>query len=220
LLRYLRWPFLLALLIGLLLPLCYADEYRWVAVPGLVLGCWILLASVRAGVGRLRTGAYASGGFWGMLIAHAGVAVFVIGVTVVSIYEREDDVRLVVGESQKLGAYDLELMSLGRLQGENYTAIAGQVQVRQHGATVAMMQPEKRFYQTQPNNPMTEAGINATLAGDWYVSLGEGLGDGSWSARIQYKPLVRFIWGGALLMALGGAIAAADRRYRRRRQVG
>lgn len=215
----LRWPLLLALVLGFLCPLWFAGDYQWVAVPGLILGLWILLASIHTGVYRLRTGSYGSGGFWGMLTAHTGVAVLVIGVTVVSVYEQEKNVRMVIGESQKMAGYDIELLSISPLQGENYTAIAGLVRVWQGDTIVALMQPEKRIYLMQPNNPMTEAGIDAGLGGDWYVSLGESLGDGAWSARIQYKPLVRFIWGGAVLMALGGIIAIADRRYRRRKRT-
>ena len=151
-----------------------------------------------------------------MILAHTGIAVFVAGVTIVSAYDMEKDVRLAPGERSMLGAYDFELVAIGPTTGDNYEATTGQVRIWQDDKVIAEVQPEKRFYQTQPDNPMTEAGIAVGWAGDWYVSLGEPLGDGTWSARLQYKPFIRFIWGGALLMALGGFVAAADRRYRRR----
>ncbi len=208
-------PFLLALVTGVGLPLL-CDQYQWTAVPGLILSCWILFATLRAGYERLSRGFGGSGGFWGMIVAHTGIAVFVAGVTIVSVYEQEKDVRLIVGERQQMGKYDFELLSIGPVEGENYSATRALIRVWQEQGIVAVLQPEKRIYQTHPDRPMTEAGITAGLTGDWYASLGEPLGDGSWSAKLQRKPFIRFIWGGALLMALGGIIAAADRRYFRR----
>lgn len=134
-----------------------------------------------------------------------------------SVYSQEKDVRLAIGEPQLLGSHIFELEHIGSEEGGNYRAIVGQVRVRKGDATVALLRPEKRTYHASPDNTMTEAGIAVGWSGDWYVSLGEPLGDGAWSARLQFKSFVRFIWGGALLIALGAAIAAADRRYRRRR---
>ena len=209
-------PLLLALAAGICWPLWLGDEYRWTAAAGLTLSAWILLATARAAIDRRRGGG--GGGFWGMIIAHAGVGVFVAGVTIVSAYEQEKDVRLAIGESQQLGTNIFALLDIRASQGANYDATVGQVVVFRDGEEVAMLYPEKRRYYAQPESPMTEAGIAVDWGGDWYVSLGEPLGDGAWSARLQYKPFVRWIWGGALLMALGGAVALADRRYRRYRR--
>jgi cytochrome c-type biogenesis protein CcmF len=205
----------------LALPFAFDDDYRWTAAGGFMLAAWILFATLRAAADRIFAGGgRGSRGFWGMIIAHSGVAVFVAGVCAVSVYQLEKDVRLAAGEGAQLGAYQFALTAIGEEQGENYRAIVGDVRVWRDGEQIARLRPEKRTYFAQPENQMTEAGIAAGLGGDWYVSLGEPLGDGAWSARLQYKPWVRFIWGGAILMALGGIAAMADRRYRRRRQAG
>ena len=212
----LKRPLFVAPLLGALLPLLADGAYQWTAVPGLTLACWIFLGTAVAAAERLKFWTGSSGAVWGMLLAHAGMAVFIAGVTLVSVYEKEKDVRLAVGEEQTLGGYVFHLQKIYEEAGENYAAVVADLQVTQNGKPVAMLHPEKRRYTAQPENAMTEAGIAAGWSGDLYASLGEPLGGGMWSARLQIKPFVRWIWGGALLMALGGLVAAADRRYRRR----
>lgn len=211
-----------AVLAGLALPLT-APSYSWAAALGLMLACWVLFGMLQQALERLRAGAQtrrATGGFWGMVIAHSGIAVFVAGVTLVNVYELERDVRLAIGEDHEMGGMVFSLIQLSKQEGENYTATVGVVNVTQDDELIAVLHPEKRSYFAQPDNVMTEAGISAKLTGDIYVSLGDPLGDGAWSARLQHKPFIRFIWGGAILMALGGLLAAADRRYRRRKAAG
>jgi len=152
----------------------------------------------------------------GMAVAHLGVAVFVAGVTVVSSIDNERDVRLGEGESVEVAGYAWHLDTVQSVTGPNYEAQQATVTVRDGGEKVTTLYPEKRRYPVQ-RNPTTEAGIDAGLFADLYVALGTAYDDGDWSVRVQSKPLVRWIWLGALIMALGGMIAAADPRYRQRR---
>ena len=211
----LRPALIAALLTAFLLPLLASGDYQWTAVPGLTLACWILFGTLTTAIMRYKNIGRANGGFWGMIIAHSGIAIFVAGITLVGVYENEKDVRLMVGEPQTIGAHVFELQRLYESPGENYDAIAAEIHVRQNQREVAILHPQKRRYFSNPENAMTEAGIAAKLNGDLYASLGEPLGDGTWSARLQIKPFIRLIWGGAILMALGGLCAAVDRRYRR-----
>jgi cytochrome c-type biogenesis protein CcmF len=152
--------------------------------------------------------------YFGMLLAHIGVGIFVIGVSVAITYEQHEDVRLNVGESQQLGPYRFMFTDLEELQGPNYEAQRATIDIYKGERQVARLFPEKRTYGSG-GNPMTEAGIDAGLFRDLYVSLGEPVGDKAWLMRVHYKPFIRWVWLGALLMALGGVISALDRRYRR-----
>ncbi len=204
-------PALAAAGLAAAMPLLAEGEYKWGAAAGLALSFWVLfgtLSAVRSAAGKR------GGGFWGMVTAHAGVAVFIAGVTLTTVYGRELDARLAAGEPQTLGGRRFTLEKIYETRGANYDATAAVVRVSKNGREIAVLRPEKRRYFSNPDNPMSEAGIAAMLDGDLYASLGEPLGDGAWSARLQIKPFIRLIWGGALLMALGGILAAADRRYR------
>ena len=206
--------FAFAIVAGMLSPLLADGEYQWTAAPGLILAYWIVGGALLAawdGMPMRRK----SGGFWGMIVAHSGVAVFVAGVTLVNVYETEKDARMEPGALQQAGGYVFELQKIYEREGANYSAVVADLFVYKDGEEVATLHPEKRRYFSNPDSPMTEAGIAVRATGDIYASLGEPLGGGAWSARLQVKPFVRFIWGGAMLMALGGMIAAADRRYRR-----
>lgn len=152
----------------------------------------------------------------GMMVAHLGVAVFVVGVTMVNTHEVERDVRLATGEATMIEGYSFTLRGLRRVEGPNYSAIQGWVEVVHEGRRTLHLLPEKRIYRAQPDNPMTEAAISSGFARDLYVSLGEPLPDGAWTVRVYLKPFVSWIWIGCLIMALGGVFAVTDQRYRRR----
>jgi cytochrome c-type biogenesis protein CcmF len=152
-----------------------------------------------------------------MLLAHCGVGVFVVGVTLVNGYQSERDVHLVLGGQTELGGYTFRLARVDDVQGPNYAAARATVEVTRAGRPVAVLEPEKRFYSVQKQT-MTEAAINSGLFGDIYVALGEQVADGAWTVRLHLKPFVDWIWGGCVLMALGGLIAVCDRRYRRSRR--
>ncbi|GMR20189.1 MAG: heme lyase CcmF/NrfE family subunit [Gammaproteobacteria bacterium] len=151
--------------------------------------------------------------FWGMTVAHIGIGVFVIGVTLTSHYSVEKDVRMAPGEAFEIGPYTFKFVDSTSEPGPNYEARRVRIQVLQNDEHIAMLTPEKRIYRVQ-KNPMTEAAIDAGLLRDLYVALGEPLGQNAWSVRLYYKPYIRWIWLGSLIMAAGGVLAASDRRYR------
>ena len=149
----------------------------------------------------------------GMMVAHLGVAAFIIGVTMVRTYEVERDVTMQVGDTTEIAGYTFTFRGVREVQGPNYEAARGTIEVTQGDRPVVTMQPEKRVYRVQ-TNPMTEAAIHSRLSGDLYVSLGTPDDKGAWVVRVYYKPFVTWIWGGCVIMALGGLLAASDRRYR------
>jgi len=148
-----------------------------------------------------------------MVLAHFGVALFIIGTTIVSNHSVEKDLRMSLGESAEIGGHRFVFQGVTRLTGPNYTANRGKFQVFKGDEEVVVLEPEKRTYMAQAM-PMTEAAIDWGLTRDLYVSLGENLGDGAWSVRLYYKPFMCWVWLGGLAMAFGGMLAVSDRRYR------
>jgi len=216
-----KWAFAVSVASALLLPLTMGKWSPMISF-GLLLAFWILTTAVVNL--RLRLAAV-SGDLWsrlssqprsyyGMLLAHCGVAVFIIGVTLVKGYETERDVRMAIGDTVTVGGYTFRFEGVENIKGPNYRAARGNVTVLQGERTLRVMHPEKRIYNAQ-NTPMTEAAISTGLFGDLYVSLGEPVSDGAWSVRVYRKPFVTWIWGGCIIMALGGFLALSDRRYRR-----
>ncbi|MGH8649075.1 MAG: cytochrome c-type biogenesis CcmF C-terminal domain-containing protein, partial [Burkholderiales bacterium] len=151
--------------------------------------------------------------YYGMLLAHVGVAVFVIGVTLVKGYEMEKDVRMAPGDTVELGGHVFRFEGVGDAKGPNYLAARATLSVMREGRAVATLHPERRVYRVQ-ESPMTESAIDYGLFRHLYVALSEPVGADAWIVRVHYKPLVAWIWAGCLLMALGGLLAASDRRYR------
>ncbi len=155
----------------------------------------------------------------GMMVAHLGVAVFIFGVTIVKTHEVERDVKMKPGDATSIGNLRFTLQEFKEVQGPNYRAVRGIMDVTDSARgdrLVARMEPEKRIYRVQ-TMPMTEAAIRTGLVKDLYVSLGEPVEGGAWIVRLYVKPFVDWIWGGCVLMALGGLLAATDRRYRQRK---
>ena len=210
--RRLRWAAIAALVLALFAPLAFG---RWGALTsfGLLLGFWIIAGSLTTLALRLKSGSRPTSSFAGMLLAHAGIGVFILAVTLVKSYESERDLRMAPGESVTLGGYTFRFDGVRERQGPNYRAARGAVQVSRDGAPVTSLYPEKRVYLVQ-QNPMTEAAIDYGAARHVYVSLGEAVGGGAWTVRIHVKPFVGWIWGGCIMMALGGLLALSDRRYR------
>ena len=191
------------------------------ALRGVMLG--IVLVALAQGI--LCGIAFAVAGirqpaFWGMLVAHIGVGVFIIGVAGVNTLETEADEALAPGQSMSLGGYEFRLQELREVPGPNYQAVQAKVEVSRDGRFHSMLLPEKRAYSGAMGTTQTEAAIETRLTGDVYVALGERLPDGRWTMLVWIKPFVDWIWGGCVLMALGGFIAMADRRYRRQRAHG
>ena len=189
------------------------------ALFALACGALTLLAALWSRVRRIRRRQGLPRGWLGMTIAHAGLGVFALGVGLVSTADIERDIALAPGESVTLAGFEWRLLELDVVDGPNYRADRGTLQVRREGELLATLYPEKRLYHSQPNNPMTESAVDVGFLRDLYVSLGEPLGAQRWSLRVYYKPFIRWVWGGSVLMALGGLLALTDRRYYSRRRV-
>ena len=193
---------------------------HWRSLPAAavtVLGCWAIASSAQELLRRIRRPAdfgRISGSIWGMSLAHSGLGVFAIGVASVSAFSIERDIRLAPGEQTEMAGYVFRFDGVQRAAGPNYDADRGIVQVLRGDRLIAELQPEKRLYRVQ-QNVMTDAAVDHTPLRDLYASLGEPLGDGAWSLRLYYKPMMRLVWLGGLIMALGGVLAVFDRRYRR-----
>jgi len=189
-------------------------EIRFMAIVGLALALWVMGSSLIIPFVRLRAHQPIPGAVLGMVLAHFGMGLVTLGITGVQSFKVEEDVALAVGESATIAGYEFRLTTLREVRGPNFTGVEADVVVSSDGEAITTLHPQKRLYNSG-GNPMTEAGIEVGVARDLFAALGEELGQGRWSLRIQYKPLIRYIWLGALLIALGGGIAALDRRYRR-----
>ena len=200
-----------AVLAGVSIPLIMG-QFTWLAGIGFLLAFWVIASGCLQIIRQAKTGK-PTRSFMGMQVAHLGIAVFVIGVTMVGAYQEEKDVRMLAGETVQVGGYQIQLQDVKQVPGPNYTAMRGTFLLSKNGANEAILYPEKRSYFSS-TMPMTEAAIDVGLTRDIYVSLGEELGDQSWAVRVYYKPFVDWIWGGCLLMALGGVLAISDKRYR------
>ncbi|MCP1315068.1 heme lyase CcmF/NrfE family subunit [Halomonas sp. 707D7] len=211
-----------ALVIGVLAPLLYAGQWNlWVSL-GLVAALWIVLPLVRDVIDKCRhAGSLGRGlarltpAYWGMVLGHLGLAVTLVGVTVVSNYNVERNVRMAPDVTVEVAGYQFTMRELTSRRGPNFLADTSLIEVRRgdDGRTF-MMHPEKRLY-LATGMPMTQVALRPGLFRDLYVAMGEDLDDGSYAMRIQYKPFVRWLWLGALLMALGAILAVIDKRYRR-----
>jgi len=210
--------FVVALAGGILVPILAYDSFHVMTAVGLTAGFWVILSSLYEPIQRLRKNYALSGSVLGMTIAHIGVGLFTIGVTVTESYRIEKDISLKPGESISIKDYEFTFNSSRRVDGPNYDAIEGEVAITEGDKLIATLHPQKRVYRVQ-RSPMTEAGIEAGWNRDLFVAMGEDLGQGSWSMRLQYKPMVRFIWLGALVMAIGGLVSVTDRRYRARKRA-
>jgi cytochrome c-type biogenesis protein CcmF len=191
---------------------------------GVFMGIWVISTTLILLINRIKARQAATPSlvenikgiplaFYGMLLAHLGIGVFILGVTLVKGYESEQDLRMEVNDVAKVGALSFKFEGAKEIAGPNYTASQGKFVVTRNDKNVAVLHPEKRFYPVQ-GSVMTEADIEAGVFRDLYVSLGEPLENGAWSVRIYIKPFVQWIWAGCILMALGGILALMDRRYR------
>jgi cytochrome c-type biogenesis protein CcmF len=211
--RRLRWPMLAAIPAALVLSMLLGG-WHVLTTLGLLICGWIGLTSLGQLMQLVRERRRPSLSTVGMLLAHFGLAAFIFGVTAVKGFESTEELRMAVGDTARLSSYQFRLAALTDTQGPNYISVRADFEVTQNGKTWHLY-PEKRVYRVQ-QMPMTESAIDSNLARDIYVALGEHLADNAWGVRIQVKPFVVWIWLGCLLMAFGGAFAAADRRYRSR----
>ena len=182
----------------------------------MALAAWVVVGLLVQIVARVQKPGRIPLSFWGMHLAHLGIAVVVVGITMVKGYEVERDVRMGITDTVSIENYTFELVGVSEVNGPNYKAIRGEVNVTKDGKPLEVLYPEKRKYFSSAM-PMTEASIDSGLFRDLYVSLGEPIqGDKpQWSVRVFYKPFVSWLWYGAILMVLGGLLAVSDRRYRK-----
>ena len=226
-------PFLISLSAALILPLFLAESISWAtysitAVITLGASFWVVTMSLEdlwqkldrgssTASSRLKNLTKLPGSYWGMQVAHIGIAVCALGVGLSSVYDVQKDVRMVPGDRVEVAGYEFTFDSLDFVQGPNYGASRGQISAYKNDRLVAVLHPEKRKYEAR-NQVMTEAALDAGLTRDLYVSLGEPLKGDAWAIRLHVKPFVRCIWLGGLMIGLGGLLSVMDKRYRRRRK--
>jgi cytochrome c-type biogenesis protein CcmF len=217
----LRWAFVVSLISAVALPFVFG-QWKVLVSLGLLLAVWIvatilvnLWERTHATSGQLTTLQKLrtqTRSYYGMQLAHLGVAVFIVGVTIVTGYQSEQDIKMDIGSTVTSGGHEFKFNGVSEVVGPNYRAARAEIIVSRNGNEVERMYPEKRNY-TASGNVMTETAIDTGLFRDLYVSLGEPVGGRAWTVRLYYKPFVVWIWGGALLMACGGGLALSDRRY-------
>ena len=208
----LKWALAVSAVTAVLLPLAFG-AWSARAALGLMLALWIAGTVAINIAARLRARSGWSAGFYGMNCAHLGVAVCIVGITVVSNYEAERDVRMNPGDTVSLNGYTYRFAGVTPHDGPNYQAMRGTLEVSRDGRPVTTLHPEKRNY-TASGTPMTEASIDYGVTRDLYTALGDPLDGAAWTVRVFHKPFVRWIWLGAMMMAAGGLLALTDRRYR------
>ncbi len=218
--RWLNKPLGLSVLLGGLLPLAMPGDYSVMAAIAFSIGAWIVLATLTDVRYRMRNRSSLAQGFKqlslsykGMILAHIGVAFTLLGASLNTIYSDHQDLRMEPGQSLEQGGYVYIFKGAEKIRGPNYVADRGTVELYQSDKLIDVLEPEKRRY-LSGGNLMTEVGINAGFWRDLYVAMGEPLADGAWAIRVHYKPFVRWIWLGSILMALGGLLAILDKRYR------
>jgi cytochrome c-type biogenesis protein CcmF len=230
-------PFLISLSAALILPLFLAESISWetysmTAVITLGASFWVVTMSLEdlwqkldrgsskaaSNVSsRLKSITKLPGSYWGMQVAHIGIAVCALGVGLSSVYDVQKDVRMVPGDRVEVAGYEFTFDNLSFVQGPNFGASRAQISAYKNDRLVAVLHPEKRKYEAR-NQVMTEAALDAGLTRDLYVSLGEPLKGDAWAIRLHVKPFVRCIWLGGLMIGLGGLLSVMDKRYRRRRK--
>ncbi len=217
--RKLLWPLAVSLVASVAVIMMYGDFKPW-AFAGVFTAMWVTVATLwdlwdksSSRKGRLHGLKRQTRSYWGMVLGHLGVAMVMAGATVVSNYGIERDVRMVPGDSAMVGDYQIVFKEIGDRRGANFTAQYGSFDVLLDGKKVSELHPEKRNYPVGMS-VMTEADIDAGLFRDIFVAIGERISDEAWAIRVQYKPLVRWLWLGSLIMAIGGFLAIADKRYR------
>jgi cytochrome c-type biogenesis protein CcmF len=219
----LRWALGVAV-VAALLSGWLAGRIGWLSSLGLLMAFWVVASVATDLIERTKPRGAGAASWWqrarllpramvGMMVAHLGIAVFIIGVTMVNTYQVESDLKMSPGDSTEIRGWTFTFRGVQPRQGPNFEAAQGLIELSRGGEKLGVMRPEKRVYRVQ-QNPMTEAAIRTRLTGDLYVSLGEPVGGDAWTVRVYVKPFIGWIWGGCVVMALGGLIAATDRRYR------
>jgi cytochrome c-type biogenesis protein CcmF len=212
-------PAAISVALAVAFPFLYGGSWHAGVALAVALAAWIVTTLGSSLAARLaeRGGVAAAGGlgasYWGMWLAHLGMAMSIAGVGLTTVYSDERDVRMAPGDEVQLAGYAFSFLGTRHVEGPNYSAEEGTFVVRRAGKTIDMT-AQKRNYRSQMGNVMTEAAIDPGFFRDIYISLGEPVGEGAWAVRVHHKPFVRWIWLGGVLMACGGVLTLADRRYR------
>ena len=210
-------PWLLLSIVLAVVAYFVAPQGKLKAAAGILGAAWVGLGTVRFVWSRLRANGRFTPEMLGMTLAHTGIAVFLVGALLVEALNVQRELAVKPGQTVEVGRWGFHFQGVDETQGPNYLSDRGHVQVLRDGRPVTLLHPEKRAY-ASGGQVMTEAGIRPGVLGDVYVAIGEPLGDGAWALRVHIKPFVRWIWLGAALMALGGFVTAADRRFRNHRK--
>ncbi|WP_448670309.1 heme lyase CcmF/NrfE family subunit [Pseudoxanthomonas mexicana] len=210
-------PWLLLSIVLAVVAYFVAPQGKLKAAAGILGAAWVGLGTVRFVWSRLRANGRFTPEMLGMTLAHTGIAVFLVGALLVEALNVQRELAVKPGQTIEVGRWGFHFQGVDEMQGPNYLSDRGHVQVLRDGRPVTLLHPEKRAY-ASGGQVMTEAGIRPGVLGDVYVAIGEPLGDGAWALRVHIKPFVRWIWLGAALMALGGFVTAADRRFRNHRK--
>jgi cytochrome c-type biogenesis protein CcmF len=222
--RQLALAALASLILGVILPLLVTGALSVGASITVALALWIVFSGLKDARNKMANKKSIAAGlrslpmsYYGMQLAHLGVAVLLTGAALTTLYSQEKSVLLGVGESIDLGSYEFEFQGAKPITGPNFRGMEATIAVRRDGESLRDLYPERRVYLAS-GTPSTEMAIDAGFWRDLFVTLGEERGDGAWSMTIYVKPFVRWVWLGTLLMCFGGLLAAADKRYRRVRE--
>ena len=207
--------------VGVIFPFIYGQDFSIMAALAVCFSCWLIFSITADVLDKTRNASsFGQGlsrltrGYYGMVLGHIGMAITALGVCLTSQYSIERDLRMVPGDTAEMAGYTFQFQGTGGVKGPNYVGDQGRITVTKDGQVIASLAPEKRRYNAQQGQVMTEADIDAGFFRDVYVALGEHLGEGAWAVRLHYKPFVRWMWLGSLIMAFGATLAATDKRYR------
>lgn len=207
--------FISTLVLSLLLPWLFESKVVAMTVLGLAMACWIAVLAIAEAALRISRGTKTTFSYWGMVAAHLGLAVTIVGIAFSQNYSVERDVRMKSGDSVDIHEYRFTFRDVKEVTGPNWRGGVATIGVTREGKPETVLYAEKRYYNTA-GSMMTEAAIDGGITRDLYAALGEELENGAWAVRLYYKPFVRWIWAGGLMMALGGLLCLFDPRYRKR----
>lgn len=217
--KILIFALVMALILSFLLPWLMEDRVEALTYLGLMMASWIvILAFVEMKI-RISKKIKLTSSYWGMVLAHLGLAVTIVGIAFSQNYSIERDVKMQPGDSVSIRAYTFVFNGVHEANGPNYQGVIGSISVKENDKTLTTLLPEKRFYKTS-RAVMTEAAIDGGFTRDLYAALGEEITKDVWTLRLYYKPFVRWIWSGGILMSIGALFCLFDPRYRRRKIEG
>lgn len=209
----------MTLILSFALPMLMEDRVEALTVVGLMMAIWIAILAFAEMKVRLSKKIKLTPSYWGMVCAHLGLAVTIVGIAFSQNYSIERDVKMKPGDNIAIHGYTFTFNGVREADGPNYQGVIGSISVTKNDKVVSILMPEKRFYSVS-RAVMTEAAIDGGFTRDLYAALGEEIAENTWSMRLYYKPFVRWIWSGGVLMAIGALFCLFDPRYRRRKLQG